>query len=163
MNDADRILTGLEPQTLCRVHYLPPGGIDLQSEKCEPGIISKCNVTGTVKEWQPFWAYCGSFNATYMLHVGFQPYIYSNIYCFMCNELFDEYRFGKITNKCSRWVNKITGDDYSLTVLLKPGFPLLDDHHQDSKTETSTACPLNQIMVHSFTVSIQHLNILTVF
>jgi hypothetical protein len=152
-NDADRILADLEPQTLCQVYYLPPEGTYLKSEQCEPGIIRKCNVTGTVKEWQPFWAYCESFNATYILHVGFQRYIYANVYCFMCNELYELYGFGEKRNKCSRWVDKFTGRDYSLTIILKPGFQLADDKQNGKIGSSKTACPPDQIMVQSFKVS----------
>jgi hypothetical protein len=152
MDDVDRIIGGFEPARECQVQYLPPSGIDLKSEHCKPEIIRECNITGTVKEWQPFWTYCKTLNAVYALHVGFQEYIYANIYCFMCNELYDVDKFVEITNKCSRLVDKISALDFSLTVILKPGFLFSDDNQIGIFTSSETSCPKNQIMVHSFTV-----------
>ena len=152
MRDVHRILTGLKPYTDCQEKYLPPDGIDLKSEECTPTVIRKCNVTGTVMVWKPFWPYCESFNATFILQSGHLEYVYANIYCYMCNEQYNKNRLGKLSYKCSRWVDKVWVGDHSLTIILAPGLTSTDENVKH-RTGTSRTCPPNEVIVNSFTVS----------
>ena len=156
MNNVDRILKGLEPSSECQIQYQPPKGIDLKSEECKPNVIRKCNVTGKMKAREPFWTFCESFNATFVLQVSNQEYVYGNMYCYMCNDLFHRYKFRKDLHTCKPVLDK--NDNLKLTfklkltVILKEGLQYVDEDTL-ALTGTSGSCPQHMIVVNSFTVN----------
>jgi hypothetical protein len=151
--ESSRIIQGEEPNADCVTKYIFPENVDLKSEYCEPEVIRKCNVTGEVATWQPFWAFCETFHASFILHRNTRKIAYGNIYCYMCNQFYDESRvFSKYRCSAPRFSNKYLGGEHTLTMMLMVGFQVdVEDEIEISSKENE--CPVNHAMIYSFSVS----------
>jgi hypothetical protein len=151
--ESGRILQREEPNDDCVTKFIFPEDIDLKSEYCEPEVIRKCNVTGEVTTWQPFWAFCETLNATFILYLSTRNIAYGNIYCYMCNQFYEESRvFSKYRCNATRFPNKNIGGEHTLTMMLRVGFQVdVEDKIEISSTEKE--CPVNHAMIYSFSVS----------